>query len=113
MGQDQYTPLQLQELFHLEFLRWLGRKVSSEFYALKGGMDLRFFFKSFRYSEDMELDVRTIPVESLPKAVMNILTSKPFTENLRAFGIDKILPPDIRKAKQTGTTQACLIQPLN
>mgnify|MGYP001601104310 FL=1 len=48
-----YNSLQLREIFHLEFLRWLGRKVKPDYYAIKGGTNLRFFFQSFRYSEDM------------------------------------------------------------
>ena len=48
-----YNSLQLREVFHLEFLRWLGRSVKSEAYAVKGGVNLRLFFRSFRYSEDM------------------------------------------------------------
>jgi len=55
-----YTHLQLREVFHLEFLRWFGKRVRTNYYALKGGVNLRFFFNSFRYSEDMDLDTHTI-----------------------------------------------------
>ena len=63
MYKETYSALQIRELFHLEFLRCLSRKIRAEFYALKGGVNLRFFFKSFRYSEDMDIDVHTISVE--------------------------------------------------
>ena len=105
MDKEIYNTLQLRELFHLEFLRWLSRRLKTEFYALKGGTNLRFFFKSFRYSEDMDLDVHTIPVEKLKDIVMEILNARSFTDNLRAFNIAKIIPPNIAKAKQTQTTQ--------
>lgn len=100
-----YNSLQLRELFHLFFLRWLGRKVNVKYYALKGGVNLRFFFNSFRYSEDMDLDAQGIEVEMLKEIVMKILKSVSFQDSLRPFGIEKAVPPDISKAKQTETTQ--------
>lgn len=100
-----YNPLQLRELFHLEFLRWLARKVKPGCYAVKGGVNLRFFFNSFRYSEDMDLDVKTIGVDTLRDVVMAILQLNSFQSGLKPFGIEKVVPPDITKAKQTQTTQ--------
>ncbi len=105
MNQAIYNNLQARELFHLEFLRWLGRKVKAEFYALKGGTNLRFFFKSFRYSEDMDLDIRTLGVARLQDIVMGILNTRSFLDNLRSFNIVRLVPPDMAKAKQTPTTQ--------
>ncbi|MDP2943368.1 MAG: nucleotidyl transferase AbiEii/AbiGii toxin family protein [Candidatus Omnitrophota bacterium] len=100
-----YNQLQLREIFHLEFLRWLGRKIKAENYALKGGVNLRFFFNSFRYSEDMDLDASGIKVDTLKEIVMKILEARSFQEPLRPFGIEKITAPDMSKAKQTETTQ--------
>lgn len=100
-----YNQLQLREIFHLEFLRWLGRKVKPENYALKGGVNLRFFFGSIRYSEDMDLDAVGIKVGVLKDAVMKILTAPSFQAVLRPFGIEKVVAPDISRAKQTETTQ--------
>lgn len=102
---ERLNSLQLREVFHIEFLRWLGRKVKAEHYAVKGGVNLRFFFKSFRYSEDMDLDARSIKVIQLQEAVMKILGSRTFQDNLKPFGIMSIVPPDIGRAKQTETTQ--------
>lgn len=102
---NTYNPLQLREIFHLEFLRRLGRKIKAQNYSLKGGANLRFFFSSFRYSEDMDLDLSGIKTGILKEVVMNILTAESFQDNLRPFGIERIVPPDISKAKQTETTQ--------
>jgi len=102
---ERYNSLQLREVFHLEFLRRLGRAVKSENYTVKGGVNLRFFFKSFRYSEDMDIDVRGIGVIQLKETVMKMLNNSSFQENLKPFGIAGIIPPDIVKAKQTETTQ--------
>lgn len=100
-----YAHLQIREVFHLEFLRWFSRKLNSERYCLKGGVNLRFFFKSIRYSEDMDIDVIGARVDTIKKAVMDILAARGFSDNLKSFGIEKVVPPDIIKAKQTETTQ--------
>src|SRR3989338_5893881 len=100
-----YSSLQVREVFHLEFLRWFGRKLGAECYCLKGGVNLRFFFKSIRYSEDMDLDIRRIGVERVQKIVMGILLTSGFSDSLKSFGIEKAVPPNLAKAKQTETTQ--------
>jgi hypothetical protein len=97
--------LQLREIFHIEFLRYLAAEMPIGLWALKGGVNLRLFFKSIRYSEDMDIDVAELPVESVKKRVMRILTSPSFRENLKTYGISAIKPPDMAAAKQTGTTQ--------
>ena len=102
---DRYNSLQLREVFHIEFLRQLGRMVKAENYAVKGGVNLRLFFKSFRYSEDMDLDARGTSRFRLKEAVMKILDNRAFQDNLKPFGIMRITAPDIAKAKQTETTQ--------
>ena len=100
-----YNSLQLREIFHLEFLRWLGRKVKPDYYAVKGGTNLRFYFQSFRYSEDMDLDISGVGIIALRDIVMKILQTAPFHDSLKPFGIERITPPDISRAKQTQTTQ--------
>ncbi len=100
-----YDLLQSREIFHLEFLRRFGRGAKADNYALKGGVNLRFFFQSLRYSEDMDLDVKGVRVEVLKDIVMGILEARSFQETLRPWGIEKVTPPDIHKAKQTETTQ--------
>ncbi len=97
--------LQIREVFHLEFLRRFGRTAKAGNYALKGGVNLRFFFQSVRYSEDMDLDVSGLRVDVLRDMVMGILQARSFQEILRPFGIEKMTPPNISKAKQTETTQ--------
>jgi predicted nucleotidyltransferase component of viral defense system len=100
-----YNSLQLREIFHLEFLRRLGRKIKPKYYAVKGGANLRFFFQSFRYSEDMDLDISDVEVIVLKDIVMKILQSPSFQNGLKPFGVERIVSPDIARAKQTETTQ--------
>ena len=97
--------LQLREIFHLEFLRWFTRKTKAKYYVLKGGTNLRFFFNSFRYSEDMDLDINGVEVNSLKDIVMKILQLPSFLDTFKPFGIEEIVPPEITHAKQTTTTQ--------
>jgi len=100
-----YNSLQQREVFHLEFLRWFGRKADPKHYALKGGVNMRFFFGSIRYSEDMDLDVSEIRVDTLQDIVLKILLAQTFNDSLIPYGIESILIPDMTKAKQTETTQ--------
>jgi len=105
MNTKIYNQLQLREIFHLEFLRWFGRKVKAEFYAVKGGVNLRFSFNSIRYSEDMDIDLKGVRVNIIKDTVMNMLENINFRNNLKPYGIETITPPDMSKAKQTETTQ--------
>jgi len=100
-----YNQLQIREIFHIQFLRYMSMDFPTGVWALKGGVNLRLFFKSNRYSEDMDIDVKTISVDSLKKKVIKILISPSFINNLKTFGIREIKVPDMTKAKQTDTTQ--------
>ena len=52
--------IQAVERFHLLFLSQLGTRVDKNLYGLKGGCNLRFYWKSIRYSQDIDFDVRTV-----------------------------------------------------
>ncbi len=101
----KYSALQLREVCHLEFLREFVKAIPASAFVLKGGSNLRFFFDSIRYSEDMDIDIRDIPVHQLQDRCLNILKSRSLLNRLRSFGIDEIVPPDMRYAKQTQTVQ--------
>ena len=100
-----YNSLQQREVFHLEFLRWFGHKADPKHYALKGGVNMRLFFGSIRYSEDMDLDLSRIRVDIIQDIVLKILNTQNFVDNLRPYGIQRVSIPDMVKAKQTETTQ--------
>lgn len=97
-----YTTKQYVELFHLLFLDQLGRKMDKNLYALKGGCNLRFYFNSIRYSEDIDIDINTIQLNTLQNKVQKILESNPFKQILRASQIEIL---QISASKQTETTQ--------
>lgn len=96
------TERQVVEIFHLLFLRAFGARVDKALFALKGGCNLRFFFKSIRYSEDMDLDIHTLAVGTLRNNVNRLFEAQSFVQSLQAQGIEiarTSLP------KQTETTQ--------
>lgn len=98
-----YSPRAAIELFHLVVLDLLGRKVDKKLYALKGGCNLRFFFKSFRYSEDMDLDVSAALSKDKLQVIMNrLLESKTIEQILDVKGIKM---QERSSPKQTDTTQ--------
>ncbi|EKD51688.1 MAG: hypothetical protein ACD_62C00204G0008 [uncultured bacterium] len=100
-----FNHLQQREIFHLMFLRHFCPKIKTNTLSLKGGVNLRFFFNSHRYSEDLDLDIKDIETFQLKDIVMGILESRSLALTLRPFHINKIIPPDINVAKQTETTQ--------
>ena len=96
---------QIREVFHFSFLDRLLRLSDPSIYILKGGVNLRFFFNSPRYSEDMDIDVLAGSVATLKKNGYKILQDGAFKRSLRLFDIEDIEINAPNKAKQTTTTQ--------
>lgn len=97
------TARQIVELFHLVFVRALFANLSDKsLLALKGGINLRFYFQSIRFSEDLDLDVVTMSKAALENRVDRLLASPTVTSPLKARGI---VIQDISKPKQTNTVQ--------
>lgn len=97
-----WTERQSIEIFHLLFLRAFGARVDKALFALKGGCNLRFFLKSIRYSEDMDLDIQTMAVGTLQNNVNRLLEAPGFIQQLRAQGLELA---GTTRPKQTSTTQ--------
>ncbi len=96
------TPRQFVELFHLLFINQLSTKLDRQAYTLKGGANMRFFFRSPRYSEDIDFDIRGIRVDLLRTKVNGTLGSAPFRDilEIRGLRLERHTEP-----KQTETTQ--------
>lgn len=90
------------ELFHLAFLRVLQGRLNQDLYVLKGGANLRYFFESVRYSEDIDLDAHGIEVWKLEETVDGVLESPALTTLLRG---GRIAIAEVSKPKQTDTAQ--------
>ncbi len=98
-----FTPRAAVELFHLVFLRALVAKGEDKsLIALKGGCNLRFYFASVRYSEDIDFDVVVIRKDTLFKKVEGLLRSPLVTAPLQTRGITIA---ESSAPKQTETTQ--------
>jgi predicted nucleotidyltransferase component of viral defense system len=98
-----FSAQQAIELFHLVFLRALVAKGEDKgLFAVKGGCNLRFFFGSVRYSEDIDFDVVIVAKETLKNRVDRLLASPTVVAPLRARGIEVV---DVSTPKQTETTQ--------
>ncbi len=94
---------ELRELFHLALLRHLGTRLSGRSYAVKGGICLRFFHRSPRLSEDMDLDiVSQVRAETLRNAVDSVIDGRAMLATLMPAGVTGITAT---KPKQTETTQ--------
>ncbi len=99
---DDVSLVRSIEQFHLLFLVQLGRRVDKRRLVVKGGCNLRFFHRSIRYSEDMDLDVGQIETQVLRDKVREVIASRPFAQILEARGI-RI--DHVTEHKQTDTTQ--------
>ena len=97
------TARQIVELFHLVFVRALFTNLGDKNHlSVKGGINLRFFFQSVRFSQDLDLDVVTMSRQALENRVDRLLKGPPVVNPLRARGI---VIQDISKPKQTDTVQ--------
>ncbi|MBL6991797.1 MAG: nucleotidyl transferase AbiEii/AbiGii toxin family protein [Bacteriovoracaceae bacterium] len=110
---SKYNDKQIREVFHLLFLERLLKICDPRLFALKGGVNLRFFLGSPRYSEDMDLDIFGGSVETLKKNGYKILEDKSFRRVLKTYGISNLLINDKNKAKHTETTQRFRLRLVN
>lgn len=93
---------QVIELFHLAFLQVLQARLDQARYVLKGGANLRYFFDSMRYSEDLDLDINDVEPWMLTEKVDAVLDSRPLGFILRGGGLEVA---GFTKPKQTATTR--------
>lgn len=96
------TDAQIIEFFHLAFLQVLQARLDQARYVLKGGANLRYFFESLRYSEDIDLDAVAIEPWKLEAKVDEVLASPATGLVLRSCGLAVV---EATKPKQTATTQ--------
>ncbi len=96
------TDAQVLEFLHLAFLQVLPARLDRARYVVKGGANLRYFFDSPRYSEDIDLDAVGIEPWRLEAKVDEALASQALGVVLRAGGL---AVQSGGKQTQTGTTQ--------
>jgi hypothetical protein len=101
---SQHRPATAIEAFHLAFLEVLRKRLDPARYVLKGGVNLRYFFGSVRYSEDIDFDIIGVPVATLEKNVDAVLSSPALAFTLRSAGL-AVAVEQVSKPKQTETTR--------
>ncbi|HJR71358.1 MAG TPA: nucleotidyl transferase AbiEii/AbiGii toxin family protein [Gammaproteobacteria bacterium] len=105
-----YTSRELREVFHFCFLERLLKVADANLFVLKGGVNLRFYFRSPRYSEDMDVDVVAGSVATIKKNGYKVLEDAALRRTLRTYGIADVQVNDPDKAKHTDTTQRFRVQ---
>jgi predicted nucleotidyltransferase component of viral defense system len=63
------SPLALREGFHVVLLRALAERLQGRDWVLKGGTNLRLYFGSIRFSEDIDLDVGKDVAGAMQRAI--------------------------------------------
>lgn len=90
------------ERFHLAFLFAFSKRVQPQRYVLKGGANLRYFFGSVRYSEDIDLDADDGLHRALKPKVDDLLGGSTLA---RLLGTMRIRIVSFTAPKQTETTR--------
>lgn len=95
------VPVQVAESFHLAFLQALATRANLTAWALKGGGNLRFFFMSDRFSEDIDLDTFDIEPWAFQERVDQALASDLLKRTLGLLGsrIEYVNPKERSETK--------------
>lgn len=97
------TPASTRELVHLLILQELAEARPQGGVIVKGGVNLRLFFESRRYSEDMDLDGHPDGSDEIRRCITRLFDDRDFTRRVQAFGIRE-LDPGQGPNKDTETT---------
>lgn len=92
-----------REAFHTLLLLRLRSRVPLTKWRVKGGVNLRLFFKSVRYSEDMDLDAEPRARLALRDTIQDFFRDIKLRRRLAELGIRDVLSNE-RPAKDTETT---------
>ena len=106
------TDTQAREALHVLVLRRLRDEARPGAFVLKGGVNLRLFFGSPRYSEDMDLDSDAANSFALRQSLSEIIGSSWLDARLRSLGLEGVEYSG-RPAKNTDTTFRIKMRVLN
>jgi predicted nucleotidyltransferase component of viral defense system len=98
------SPLALREGFHVVLLRALAERLQGRDWVLKGGTNLRLYFGSIRFSEDIDLDVGKDVAGAMQRAIPATLADGDVQRRLQALGILQASLIGGRSSKSTDTT---------
>ena len=97
------SPVAAREAVHLLILQELANVHGGDAVVLKGGMNLRLFFGSVRYSEDMDLDGDPESLDAIRSCIKGVFRDGAFIRKLQGIGI-RGLDPGEGPNKDTETT---------
>lgn len=97
------TPASTREVIHLLILQELADVRRGGGVIVKGGVNLRLFFDSPRYSEDMDLDGNADGSAEIRNCIQRLFDDRAFTRRLQEVGI-RGLDPGQGPNKDTETT---------
>ena len=83
-------PAEVAEGFHLAFLTALADSAGADSFALKGGSNIRFYFSSLRFSEDIDLDVFARDPRTFTGRVEKAFGSQALSRLLSSIGVTVI-----------------------
>lgn len=103
MAPPVLSPVAAREAVHLLILHELAEVRGGDAVIIKGGVNLRLFFGSVRYSEDIDLDGIPEASQAIRNCIKGIFNSRPFLQKLKRIGIRGLDPGD-GPNKDTPTT---------
>lgn len=95
--------VQAREAVHLLILQKLVHSAGPESFIVKGGVNLRLFFGSARYSEDMDLDGESSSRQVLRSVLSEVFVDRDLRARIRRLGL-RGLDPGEGPNKDTETT---------
>jgi predicted nucleotidyltransferase component of viral defense system len=101
------TAVQHLEAFHLSLLRIMEARLDRATWVVKGGVNLRAWFGSRRYSQDLDLDAIGSAPHVLRERFDKVVLSRPLLELLTSQGLEIVRTS---RPKQTDTTQRWKIE---
>jgi len=103
MALPSLSPVAARELVHLLILQRVVGLRDGGGVTVKGGVNLRLFFSSVRYSEDMDLDGTGEASAAIRSCLKGVFEDRQFTERLQRHGV-RGLDPGEGPNKDTETT---------
>lgn len=103
MSSGALSPVAAREAVHLLILQDLARLRGGRCVTVKGGVGLRLFFGSVRYSQDMDLDGARDASPAIRDTLKGIFEDARFTRRLQQLGLRE-LDPGQGPNKDTQTT---------
>lgn len=85
---------QAREAVHLLLLRELQKVKEARAVILKGGVNLRLFHGSPRYSEDIDLDGESDPRLAIRSTIRGIFGDREFARSLTRLGLRGVDPKE-------------------